>query len=338
LLWVKKGLLHKAPYIIAAILLSVLSIMSHEGSFVFPLVFILFDFSIHKKILKSHAFLAIPSLVYFLIRLFHFGIPKRGFMEVDFLTLTKSLPQYLEYILASEFLIKESQAAPLLFLCAYFLLFCLCIFYIDKKHYWTIAAFFISTVMILGPFSILKHQFHLNRLIWGIVPMVLLISIIAKNIQNRKLQILFFGMFFIQLLTQSYSSFLRLKNRQKFIYLQMQNQQQLQILISKQLKKGAPVFIPIDYYKIPRYPNRVLALGGFLAINFPKEKFILQYLHRNHPSFFIKEGILLRKRRRKNPWRDLFQYETKVKIPPKNMTIYIDPKMIALLRDREIDL
>ena len=99
LLLVKKNFLNRIVYCLALVFLSVISIMSHEGSFVFPIVFILFDFSLYKTVRKQYFLLAIPSAVYFFARWFYFKVSNTGIMKVDLLTSIKYLPTYLDHIL-----------------------------------------------------------------------------------------------------------------------------------------------------------------------------------------------------------------------------------------------
>ena len=334
LLIVKRKGLNQLLYCIVLTLLSVLSIMSHEGSFVFPIVFIFFDFTIYKTLRKQYFLLILPSIIYFLARLFYFKIPSEGFMEVDLLTLINYLPKYLDYVLIPRHFLKFIGTIgwlPNPSMCFFSIFSLVCVFFISKKHYLTISVLFFSIIIILLPFSVLINHFYWNRSVWAIVPTVLLISFIVGNIQRMKIKILFCGIFFAWFLILGHSSILEIKGWKKYIYSQTKIQKQLRLSIAKQLKKGVPAVIYIDSIKVPN-PWKHKLLAGFLSLHFPKETFIIKN-YKTPMKLFIKNGTyyVTYSEKEKNDWTDPFYYKSKVKLPKKFITIHVDLKMLKSL-------
>ncbi len=145
---IQKRLHIKPLYTITLILLSCVSIMSHEGSFTFPIAFILFDFGLHKKARKQHIFLMIPSVIYGLARLFYFGAPTEGYMQIRLSALITQLPQHLDQALAPKLFLKAITNFPsisLVFFAAIPLLF----YFIPKKHYINLGLLFLSIIILV---------------------------------------------------------------------------------------------------------------------------------------------------------------------------------------------
>ena len=348
LLIVKQGLHRKLSYSVTLVLLSVISIMSHEGSFVFPIVFVLFDFAIYKTLRKQHLLFILPSAVYFFVRLFYFKVPNKRFMKVDLWNSIEYLPKYLDSVLVpSRYLdfISTIPWMPNLSICFFAVILFVYIYvairqntlglsggiyFTSKKHYLTIGVLFFSAIIILFPFSVLANHFHLNRSMWAIVPIVLLISFIVGNIQKRKIKLLFCGIFLLWLFIHGYSNILKVKGEKKAFILETEIQKHLETSIAKQLKQGSPAVIYINPAEIQRgYPK---LFAAFLSIKFPKETFIIKIRKKSHKfttRFFVKNGTFFK--RRNDQWLDEFSYKSQVELPEKTMIIYINPKMLEIL-------
>ncbi len=332
LLAVRKGKLGKKSWPTALFLLSILGILSHEGSFVFPIVFIIYDFALYKKIRRSYMLLIAPSVIYCVFRFLIYKAPSEGFMAVDVFTVLDHLPRYLDYALIPAHFISLGDYwlyFSLLFFVA-LLLVSLCL--IDKNRYFLLIAHFSFALIILSPFSALPNHFYWTRMIWAIPALVVLLVCIISNIRQRQIKLLFCVMFAGWLLILAHFSFLRVKYRKKSLYSKIESQESLRLSIARQIQKGVPsaLFIKgLDSKKQIRfrYLKELHHLAGFLAIHFPKEVFVIMRPESHHePSFYphylVQNGDYFFNKKHK--WVNKYSYEKAINLPDKAIKITLE--------------
>ncbi len=328
ILLVKKKLHTKPLYALLIIGLSVLSIMSHEGSFVFPIVFILFDFLFHRRIRKEHLFFIIPAVVYLLARLFYFGAPSKGFMQVDLLSFTDMFPKYMDYAILTHPLTRAWNAVPYLpsFSISFFLaLFLICAFFINKKRYLNIGLLFFSILILMAPFSVLINHFLKVREIWAVAPTILFIIFVAQQVDKQRRRYLLYGALLAGFCVVGSSNVQDAQAQKSRHYRKKEVENHFKSKISKQLIKTAPAEILIDCKQATRLS--LSRLAGILSTLFPIQTFIIKNTHDPKPLYFIKNGLLYRNYG-KAGWKDWFQYPSEVQLPEKAIKIKLKIKKL----------
>ena len=331
LLLIKKGIHKNFSHSVILIFLVIFSIMNHEGSFVFPIVFILFDFLLYKKMRKQFFFLLLPSIVYSFARLFYFGVPSEGFMEVNWRALMDYVPKYMDYILVPYRLAKNMNAVewlPHFSMCFFVVTLFLCIGFVNKKHYLKIFSLFSLIIILLMPFAVLINHFYWDRSLWAIIPTVLLISFIIENVQKRKMKLFLYGVFFIWFLIFGYSNLFKIKWEKKRIYSKIKNRKELKLTIQQQLTENISSVVYIDPKEVPHLWEHKL-FAGFLSLNFPKKTFIIKHFN-EHSQFFIQNGVIFISGKQ-GQWMDVFNYKSTLEWPERTKTIYINSKILKNL-------
>lgn len=150
----------------------ILSIMSHEGSFIFPLLIILYRFLQRKTFLITDFYIFMPFLCWLYVRWFVWGVPVEGEFQVDFLSgqIAKWI-YYLSFSYGSIFykLADHGRAFDSNFyMSEIFLLIFVIFLYIFFSRKIKIMHFvFWSSIIVLIPFVSLKNHIFANRAIWS---------------------------------------------------------------------------------------------------------------------------------------------------------------------------
>ena len=171
-------------FIIASLFL--ISILSHEGSVTFAVVFLFYAFLDLKKFRVHHLVLFLPLITYLLIRVFIFKIPHVGFMEVDFLKIPESIFYFFNQLWLP-FAVEEGGkfiSIPL-FLFGSLTIFLFSYFTLKRKNYTLLISFFLSLLLLLPFASVFKHLFS-NRVCWAVIFVSLFSAYLFKFIYLKK--------------------------------------------------------------------------------------------------------------------------------------------------------
>ena len=307
---IKKNPVLSARQVILLCLLSVVAILSHEGAFVFPFVFVAFSLFWQRKLGREHLWLFGPSAVYLLARFFYFGVPKSGFMKVNYWSIFELMPKYFHHIVfPSQWKHSESQWLNIqewggLSAFALTITVVLMATIIDKNY--RRGFLVVAVALVLAPFSVLENHFVRTREFWGVALWLFLWgscwSIRGSEIKVRLLKFVLLG----TLLVKVFFAFDQRRWMTEFFAQKTANQELFYKSIEKQLSSKETLYVLRGGTQPAWYFTQNFA--GFLAYRFPDYKFLLNYPKPASLTFIAKGTYYNHAPGLSEKWYDPFVY------------------------------
>ena len=293
------------------LLLTILSIMSHEGAISFVII------AIAGLLLKKHFQLKIllplifVLILFFYFRISVFGIPRSGFMAVDLSILFSSLITYLNYI----FQIEMLNLGTIIYL----LLLTYSIYYAFKHRNLIPLFCAISMLILLAPFSVLANHIYTSRSCWAIPLAGLLIGFLINPFINKMLPKRICLVLMLILPCFSWQKLNRLEIAASIEHLVSKLKHDIlqrnpQAVIELRLKGNGPKKEEIELSILP----------GVLAFYFPHN--IFRFTHTSpidaskNTTVYISNGALYYSHDSKI-WWDIYDYPYTFSYLPPQMTI-----------------
>ena len=292
--------------VLVLFLLCSVAILSHEGAVVFPFIFLSVRYWRIGKIEREMWFTAIPSLLYFLMRLVT-GLPSQGFMAVDLGHVIFSMPFYMESVLFGGLggvFEEKIYVLGVVFLIAWILLG----FY--YRGAWLLLA---VNLALLLPFAVLKNHTYSNRACWASFAFAIVVGLFLKFLLNilrsRANKTALCVAVILALLVGSRHRVVDITNwhatrgaaQEKLL---TSSRQQLDMAVD-----GQKIDVRTDKFSW-WINNRVFP--GFLALNFPDRRMALtsSSLYA-HEEVFVAKGSYYHRLVGGGRWKDPFGYPYK---------------------------
>lgn len=141
-------------------LLSLIAIMTHEGSITFFATWLAFRFSNGLDLKKQNILIVLPTLFYIFVRIFIFGVPGHGFMKISWLFLFDSIETFMNHAWTANSL--EQGYLYTLFLVL--ISISLSMFYFKKNK--NLICILLFSIVIASPFMLLENHSTPDRVIW----------------------------------------------------------------------------------------------------------------------------------------------------------------------------
>ncbi|MBI4064138.1 MAG: hypothetical protein HY401_07545 [Elusimicrobia bacterium] len=324
-------------------LLSV-AIVSHEGSFVFPLIFLMQAAALGRPLSRNWGFLLLPSVAYAVFRFLHWGLPQEGFMETRLSFIPYGLAYYLEFLAKAPFVLMND---------------------FDGRFFWAgaaaaglwafwaawewrqgkerITAFALAAALVLlVPFAALRNHVIGDRGVWA-APMLALASALwcrrffEKNSAIRGVRMV--GQLGTVGLLVLIIGNCRIQSLKKAGYLESMHvyQKRLAQHIERSLQSwplaaaievrlqtaGGPTASEQSIYK------RDILLPAFLALRFPGRIFLLD--SSQGKKIFVRDGTFFIKTKIERIWIDPFMYPQALSPPEPTGRIRISQEDLSVL-------
>jgi len=168
--------------IVFMMLAQMLAIMSHEASFIFPVVCLLLLMTLRKKIKLKYILVALPSIVYCFARVFYWGIPGDGMFNVK--PVLDSWIIYPGHLFSFQFITMLSMDYVAIYsgIIVFIILGVVAlIFAVREKNFIPLFAI-AAAVLLISPFSVLPGHTVGGREYWAILGPILIFAFLVQNV------------------------------------------------------------------------------------------------------------------------------------------------------------
>jgi VanZ family protein len=307
---------------------STLAILSHEGAFVFPLLFIGLDWALGRKPAARHLLLGLPGLAYLAGRL-AVGVPAHGFMAVGLGAAPEAAARYLSFVFFPE--IVQSRLLPRLLgpfcrlllgsaLLALGTAICGLLWW--KRSERLPAFFWLSMLLVLGPFAVLKNHFLLSRALWSLTLLPLLLASLYRATGARLALRTALGLLLVVELFLNLASYRRYDIARGILA----GQGRLEALIAGRLPPPGAA-LEIESPAVARVFDQMLA--GFLAYRFPRRTFLLSRTGTANAFAYVAGGTFFNELGGR--WYDSFGVPARVEPPRARRTLFLPTELLDCL-------
>ena len=255
-------------------LLSLVSIMNHEGSLTFFFVWLAYRYSNNLSFKKHHLFIAVPSIFYVFLRVYIFGVPGNGFMKINWFFMFESFETFMNYAWTGNTL--ENFYLYTFFLSLLTISVAM-IGYRKNKNFLFILLF---SIIIASPFMLLENHSTPDRVIWlSILPCLFIKELSREFRQNTLFLIITLAVtFFFEY--KQIGSFVDIK-KQAFDT-QTENNAYVE-LINKTIdaNQDIPIYIKLLVSNDSFSFMNIKTITGSVSLQRPKAKLLLNFSYPN---------------------------------------------------------
>jgi len=311
LYFVHEGYFRKPKHIVTLFIFSFLAIMSHEAAFILPVLFIAFDLTLGRKPFYGHGIILFPSFLYLAVRMFHFGIPSQGFMQVSWSDLPSLLARFLPFLISPVNLRKINGIPESIIIAlemGLLILVVVSLIYSYKKCSDKTIPFFLGAILlILIPFALLPQHFIPSRSLWASALFSIFIAVALNQATSKKWKSSLHIMVILVLIFFTVININLKKHIDKNTSIISQRQWLLKSMIFEQIRfENEQVFTVVTNNFKNRWVYNHL-FPGFLAYHFPNKKFLLKLVNSHEiDQVYVEKGTYYKKT--SAGWRDPFGF------------------------------
>ena len=319
--------------IIFYVLLILASILCQEGAVTFPFIVFALRWIKHRTYSRGLFFSFLPVAVYFFFRVFVFGLPRAGFMKISPSFVLESMPHFFNYTLFP--FIELSFHDPTTwvdYIGLIFFLFLSLYYLMRKKPHFIV--FFTLSILMIGPFALLKNHFVPDRLVWGAIWLPVFLFYFPKKALGPKIYTLV--LLFILALTAQ-RSFYDFEQKYSY-YKRYQKRSDLWFNQFKDIVSRTPEPFAINY-KVKKVDGweQYKSLPFMLAYRFPNKSFKLKIFDEESRSInlFVRRGAVYHKIYPLPPslYQDMFLRPVNWDYQPTHVVYLEDTKNVYLHLD-----